>query len=213
MLIAFIESLIAKIVNITLKYGVIGLGLGMFFESVGIPATSLVLELSAGTLIATGRTTFLGAVLISTIGLVLGSIISYGMGYYGLHFIGRFSPKVLDAARKSRARDLLVKHGEIAILFAQLFGTARTWISLPAGAMGIGFWRFVIYTAIGGAIYCAGAIGVSIALTSVVGRYYRIFSSYVHVPTLIGFVISIILYVLWREFRKNRKSKTSETKD
>jgi membrane protein DedA with SNARE-associated domain len=210
MIIAFIESLIAKLVDITLSYGVLGLGLGMFLESVGIPATSVVLELTAGTLIATGRTTFFVAVIVSTAGLVLGSIVSYAMGYYGLHFIGRFSPRVLDAARKSRARDLLVRHGEISILFAQLFGTARTWISLPAGAMGIGFLRFVSYTAIGGAIYCAGAIGISLALTTVLRKYYRIILSYLHLPTIIGIIISIILFIVWLKYRKNRKNKEAE---
>lgn len=204
-MLAWIELLVTKLVNVTLKYGVIGLGISMFLESIGIPATSVILELTSGTLIATGKTTFLEAVIISTAGLTLGSIFSYGIGYYGVHLLAKRWPSFLEKAQNSRARHLLVKHGEIAILFAQLFGTARTWVSLPAGIMGIGFARFVLYTTIGGAIYCAGAIGLSIVLTDIVKIYYRYIPSYLHAPAAIGLLISIIAFITWIKKRKSRK--------
>lgn len=210
-IIAIFESLIDTLTEFALEYGVIGLALGMFFESIGVPATSVVLELASGTLIAQGRTTFLEAVIISTAGLALGSTLSYYIGYYGIRIFGRVNPDAQSDAKKSRAHNLLIKHGEVTILFAQLFGATRTWVSLPAGAMGINFPRFLMYTIIGGAIYCSLVIGLSVVLTDVVRRYYSVVISYLNVPFFIvlGMIIFLVAAWIWKKrFKRDRGMKT-----
>lgn len=202
-LLEWLESLIGRLIDFALDYGVIGLALGMFFESIGIPATSVVLELTSGTLISEGRTTFLGAVFISTTGLVAGSTVSYYLGYFGVRFVGFFRADAAADAKKSRAHNLLIRHGDKAILFAQLFGATRTWISIPAGAMGLNFPRFILYTAIGGAIYCSIAVGLSVALTDIVRKYYRVILTYQNIPFIIGFIALVTLVIMW--FFKKRK--------
>lgn len=191
----------------TLSYGVLGLGVGTFFESLGIPTASAVVELAAGLLIISGKTTFLTALIVSTIGLTLGSLTSYYIGYLGSQAFGRFRPKAVEDVRHSKARQLLMRYGEISILFAQLFGPARTWISLPAGAMKLDIKRFTIYTAVGGAIYCSIAIGISLFLTRIIKAQINRLLIYISLPALIGVGLgALMLFVIWRYLRVRKLS-------
>lgn len=184
--------------QLVFKYGVLGLAIGMFAESLGVPTASVVLELTAGPLIMTGKTTFLEAVLFATTGLTLGSVVSYYIGYFGAD-IGR---KVLDKGgekvkkQQTKAQRFLRRYGDIGILFAQLFGPARTWISVPAGAMKLDIRKFVVYTAIGGAIYCSFAIGVSVALTGVFHALYHRLLTQLESPVGAGLIVAAAVLCL-----------------
>lgn len=184
--------------NLVLRYGVLGLAIGMFAESLGIPTASVVLELTAGPLILTGKTTFVEALIFATAGLTLGSLVSYYMGYYGADLskkiLNRGGPKV--QRQQTRARAFLNKYGDIGILFAQLFGPARTWISIPAGALKMDIKKFTIYTAIGGAIYCSFAIGLSVALTTVFKAFYMELLSYLRSPVVAGLITAALVAII-----------------
>lgn len=184
--------------ELVLKYGVLGLAVGMFAESLGVPTASVVLELTAGPLILSGKTTYLEAVLFATIGLTLGSVVSYYLGYYGAD-LGR---KILNRGgekvkkRQTKAQKFIKQYGDIGILFAQLFGPARTWISVPAGAMKLDIKKFVVYTAIGGAIYCSFAIGVSVALTGVFHVLYKRLLTQLESPVGAGLIVAVAVLLL-----------------
>lgn len=210
---SWLSSLGHFLYEFTLAYGVIGLGLGAFFESLGVPTASVVIELAAGTLILTGRTTFFQALIVSDLGLTLGSIVSYYIGRGGAKAVGAFRPKSVEQAEHSKARTFLMRHGERGILLAQLFGPARTWISLPAGAMRLEIKRFIAYTALGGAIYCSIAIGLSFLLTNLLKKRIESLFGFLGAQGLAGLVLGLVaLFLLWRYLRKrnhNRKTRRS----
>lgn len=186
----------------TLKYGVVGLGVGTFFESLGVPTAAAVLELAAGSLILQGRTSFLMALIVADFGLTLGSVVSYYIGYMGSQTVGRWRPQAVDEVRHSKARALLMKYGEISVLFAQLFGPARTWISLPAGAMKLDIKRFIFYTALGGAIYCSIAIGISFYFTNIIKDKLQLLLNYISIRGLIGLFLGVlVLIIIWMYLR------------
>lgn len=186
-------------VNLVLRYGVLGLAAGMFAESLGIPTASIVLELTAGPLIVAGKTSYIEAVIFATIGLTLGSMASYYMGYYGAD-LGK---KLLNRGGKkakqqqSKFRNFLKKYGDVGILFAQLFGPARTWISVPAGALKMDLKKFILYTASGGAIYCSIAIGFSVAITSALRLLYlkllHLINPFINVLIIVSIVIALVI--------------------
>lgn len=207
---SFFSRIGRLIYQFTLHYGVVGLGIGTFLESFGIPTAAVVIELAGGALIISGRTTFLTALIVSTTGLTLGSLASYYVGYLGSQAYGKLRP--LEGRGKSKAREYLVRYGAISILFAQLFGPARTWISLPAGAMRLDIKRFTIYTAIGGAVYCSIAIGVSIFLTRLVRDEIDWVINYISPPGLIVLIIAALLAatIAWRFLFHRRKIGSAE---
>lgn len=183
--------------NLALRYGVLGLAAGMFAESLGIPTASVVLELTAGPLIVAGKTSYLEAVIFATIGLTLGSMVSYYMGYFGADLgkklLNRGGKKAKE--QQSRFRKFLKKYGDLGILFAQLFGPARTWISVPAGALKMDLKKFIAYTATGGAIYCSIAIGFSVVITSALRLLYLRLLYLVH-PFIIVLIIAAIVIAI-----------------
>jgi membrane protein DedA with SNARE-associated domain len=152
--------------EVALSYGVIGLAAGAFAESFGVPTAAMVIELTAGILISTGRTNFLMALIVADTGLVLGSLASYYVGKAGAGLVR--SRGGYRETGTSRAQVWIERYGDKAVLFGQLFGPARTWISYPAGAMGMDVKKFTLYTALGGAVYCSAMITLSVYFTEMI---------------------------------------------
>jgi membrane protein DedA with SNARE-associated domain len=163
----FLEMLIAK-------YGVFGIAAAMFAESAGIPFASAIVLLTAGTMILRGSVSFWSILFASTIGITLGSIISYILGMIG-SIVGNqvktniFNDPLLSTGEKKHIRSRLIKlwkqYGNFSIFMAQLWGFSRTFISFPAGAMKMNFYLFIGYTFLGGTIFSLLAICTSIVLT------------------------------------------------
>ncbi len=204
----FIYDLGEYLFNILSRYGVYGLGIGTFLESIGIPTAGLVLQLGSGALIISGNTTFLIALTISTIGLTLGSIASYYLGYFGIEVFHRFHPKKSKRSR-SKLKDFLVRHGDLAIFLAQLFGPARTWISIPAGVMRLDIKRFVIFTFLGGLLYSAIAISLSIYATGLLRSNIDEVLDVVSIPVMIGFTFGILLTIVLLRSILTKKRRTN----
>jgi membrane protein DedA with SNARE-associated domain len=184
--------------GLVFKYGVLGLAAGMFAESLGIPTASVVLELTAGPMIYSGKTTFVEAVIFATIGLTLGSVVSYYMGYFGLDIGKKIFRRGAEAVKReqSGAIQFLHKYGDIGILLAQLFGPARTWISVPAGALKMDIKKFTLYTAIGGSLYCAFAIGISVAFTGTFRALYLKLLHDLKTPIGAGLIVGVAVLSL-----------------
>jgi len=156
-----------------------------------------VLELTAGPMIIAGKTTFPEAVIFATIGLTLGSIVSYYAGYYGID-IGH---KLLGRKRQGQHRGgkavvFIKRYGDVGILFAQLFGPARTWISMPAGALKMDIRKFILFTAIGGSIYCSIQIGISWALAGLFRSFYLKLLARLESPLGAGLIVGFAVLSL-----------------
>jgi membrane protein YqaA with SNARE-associated domain len=65
------------------KYGAWGVAAAMLIESAGVPFTSTVVLLTVGGMILSGRAGFWVLLLASTAGIILGSMISYIVGFLG----------------------------------------------------------------------------------------------------------------------------------
>ena len=199
--------------ELTLRYGVIGLAAGAFLESFGIPTAAIVIDLAAGLLIISGRTTFIEAVIVSDVGLVAGSLTAYYIGRAGAGVFERWHRHPPDEAeRRSRAQRLIERYGDEAILFAQLFGPARTWISYPAGAMGMNVKKFTLYTAIGGAIYCSIVITISLYFTNFIKARQKEILDQLSLPVVIGIIATIVLLVWLRKWLKRRFARPNDNR-
>lgn len=214
----FFESIGAFFKNLVVRFGVVGLAFGMFAESLGVPGAAVVLPLSAGPLIISGGTSFLVVLFFATLGLTLGSVISYYMGYYGADLGKKVVKSKPEQSKKeqSKATVFIKKYGDLGILFAQLFGPARTWISLPAGAMKLDIKKFIIYTAIGGTIYCSAVIGLSLVIASVLkGLYHRIqeiigpYMGVLTIALIVGVIILIYLATI-KALQKNEETVSAK---
>jgi membrane protein DedA with SNARE-associated domain len=188
--------------ELTLTYGVAGLGVGAFAESFGVPTAAIVIDLTAGALIAAGRTSFIKALIVADTGLVLGSLASYYVGKAGAGLVRRSGGGRYRRAGSSRAQFWIERYGDKAVLFGQLFGPARTWISYPAGAMGMDVKKFTFYTAVGGAVYCSVIITLSIYFTDIITSHSEILISLFTFRLFLGAVAAAIF--IWFAARRLR---------
>jgi membrane protein DedA with SNARE-associated domain len=92
---------------------------------------------------------------------VLGSIIGALANYYGAQLIGRpliqrYGKYVfLSEKNLQRSERFFAQHGEISTLIGRLFPVIRHLISIPAGLHRMPLPKFILYTAVGAAVWCA----------------------------------------------------------
>jgi membrane protein DedA with SNARE-associated domain len=123
----------------------------MTLESACIPVPSEVIQLFAGYLVSLHRMSLFAAVSAGVLGNVLGSWISWSVGYYGGRpFIERYGRYIhVTPARLALAERWFERHGEVTVLVGRCVPLIRTFISLPAGVARMPFWRFTLFTIIG----------------------------------------------------------------
>jgi membrane protein DedA with SNARE-associated domain len=136
------------------QLGPLGVFLLMVPESACIPLPSELTLLTAGFGVHQGWFSFPVAVAMATAGNVVGSLFAYWLGRKQvLSKLPRNGGAVV-----ARCERLLERGGERTVFTARLLPLARTFISLPAGHVGIPLRRFVPLTAAGCAIWSAAFI-------------------------------------------------------
>lgn len=136
-----------------------GIVLLMFLENVFPPIPSEVIMPLAGFTASRGELSFWGVVLAGTAGSVLGAIPLYYLGaavgparlcrWAGRH--GHWLAVAPEDVRK--ARKWFERHGGKAVFLGRLVPGVRSLISVPAGVSRMPLLPFLLYTAVGSAIW------------------------------------------------------------
>jgi membrane protein DedA with SNARE-associated domain len=142
------DKLVEFATNVVGDLGLAGIALLMVPESACIPIPSEATMLFAGFNVSKGHYTLLAAVAVGVAANVVGSWIAYAVGYYGRDGIlerhgGRLHIKKRDLERADRWFE---HYGGWAVFFSRMLPIVRTFISLPAGAARMPFWRFTVLT-------------------------------------------------------------------
>ena len=171
----WIAELIVFLGGLIDRYGLLGIAAAMFAESAGVPFASAVVIATAGSLIFSGK--FPSGQYCSLrrsdnrrqhLQLLYWPGQSNGRfnqecpvgGQTGrINQLGRVNQKYM---RCGKIRQLLGFHG------ASSGGNAHLYL-FPAGAMHMNILLFIIYTALGGALFSLTAIGTSLLLTRFMG--------------------------------------------
>ncbi len=151
----------------------------MVMESMVLPVPSEAVMPFAGFLIAEGKFTFFLVVLISTIASLVGSAISYAIGFFceeaTVHRYGRFL--LLDKEELDATRKFFDRYGEATVFISRFIPVVRHLISIPAGFARMNFLRFYVFTALGAGLWNAFLAYTGFYLKSnwdMVMRYSRI---------------------------------------
>jgi len=137
-------------------------GLGILIESAGVPFPGETLLLAAAAWAAARHHSIVLVVLFGFIGATGGADIGYWLGYRGGRpFVERFGSAFrIRPEHIARAEIFFARYGDRAILAARFAIGLRTWGSLLAGMARMPFWRFQIFSAIGGLAWAA-IIGIA----------------------------------------------------
>lgn len=135
--------------------GYFGIFILMVAESTMIPLPSELVMPFAGYLVYQGRFDFLTAALVSALGTIMGSLISYYIGKYGgepfLESYGKYL--LVNKKDLKTTHDWFKKRGEATIFISRFVPVVRHLISIPAGIANMNLKKFVIFTFIGGFIW------------------------------------------------------------
>ncbi|WAP68099.1 DedA family protein [Jiella pelagia] len=185
--------------NIMETFGVFGIGMLMFLENIFPPIPSELIMPLAGYQSTQGSMSIVAVIVSGTIGSLLGII----PWYYAGHYLGERRMKRL-AARHGRwltlspedvdkANAWFRRRGAAAVLFGRLVPTVRTLISVPAGVAHMPLATFLIYSAIGSAIWTTFLAMLGFLL----GQQYEMVEGYMG-PVSNAIIIAIVAFYIYR---------------
>jgi len=129
----------------------------MAMESSILPVPSELVMPPAGYWAAKGQMSFPIALLCGVVGSIIGALANYyGAQLIGRPLIQRYGKYVLLSEKNLlRSERFFAEHGEISTLIGRLFPVIRHLISIPAGLHRMPLPKFILYTAVGAAVWCA----------------------------------------------------------
>ncbi|HET9781984.1 MAG TPA: DedA family protein [Candidatus Dormibacteraeota bacterium] len=135
---------------------------GILIESTGIPFPGETLLLLAAAWAAASHHSIYLVILFGFLGATVGADLGYLLGYRGGRpFIERFGSTLrIKPEQLARAELFFARHGDKAIVGARFILGLRTWASMLAGMARMPFWRFQVFSAIGGLLW-ATLIGLA----------------------------------------------------
>lgn len=152
-----VEKFIDWLLKVCLDLGYPGIIALMAMESSVLPVPSELVMPPAGYWAAKGEMNFVLVVLCGVIGSIIGALANYyGAQLIGRPLIRRYGKYVLLSEKNLlRSERFFARHGEISTLIGRLFPVIRHLISIPAGLHRMPLGKFILYTAVGAAVWCA----------------------------------------------------------
>jgi membrane protein DedA with SNARE-associated domain len=137
-------------------------GLGILIESAGVPFPGEALLLAAAAWAAARHHSLLLVILFGFLGATAGADVGYYLGFRGGRpFVERFGSLFrIRPEHIARSEMFFARHGDKAVLLARFILGLRTWGSMLAGMARMPFWRFQVFSAIGGLVW-AVVIGIA----------------------------------------------------
>jgi membrane protein DedA with SNARE-associated domain len=185
------------------KGGYLGIFFLMMLENVFPPIPSEVIMGGAGLLVAKGQMTFGTVWIVATAGTVVGNLFWY---WVGVRWSEEQLKRIIDRWGRwltfewdefLSARNTFRKYGDWIVFGLRFSPLLRTIVSLPAGLAKMKLWRFVLFTALGSAIWNGVLIFGGKALEPLVERFEKIAGYGVVAFVLLGVAIYVYRVVTW----------------
>ncbi len=186
------------------RYGYAAVFVTVFLEGFGIPAPGQTAIMAAGLLASRGQMDIGLVVLVAWSAAVLGDNIGFALGHYGgRRLVLRLGTRIgMQQAHLERVEGLFRRYGGIVVVLARFFDVLRQLNGVVAGTLGMHWWRFLIYNALGGALW-VGAWGLGMYLAGAhmaqLLRSFRGIEPYVAAAGVIALLLS-----LWYIFRRTK---------
>jgi membrane protein DedA with SNARE-associated domain len=198
-----ITKIAVKILDTT---GYFGAGFLMTLESMIFPVPSEAVMPFVGFLVADGKWNLWLAILATSIGSIIGSLLSYYMGYYGGKPVVLKVGKYLFLNQRDLERTETFFHqnkGILTIFVSRFIPVVRHFISIPAGMGRTPLVPFVIVTLIGATIWNTFLLICGMKLR----EHWGTVQKYSHQVDIVV-IILIIAGFIWFVRSRMRQSKS-----
>ena len=191
------------------SFGYVGVFVLIVLGDLRLPIpTELTLPL-VGFLVGQGRLSFIPVLLTATAARVTTSLLLYTLG---LRISGERLRRLIKRFERfgfvftsdvDKASGVFERHGGKAVLIGHLVPGVGALISVPAGLKRMPIrWRFLGYTALGGALWTGTLVSLGWALGSR-WRMVQLYASFIGYAVLVVAVVGV-LWFLWRRWKTYR---------
>jgi membrane protein DedA with SNARE-associated domain len=201
------EFLTGYITDLICTFGYPGIMFLMTLESACMPVPSEIVMPFAGFGVQQGRLEFFATGMAGALGCLIGSVLSYVVGYYGgrplLEKYGRYI--LITRHEIDLAHDWFTRYGVATVFIARLLPIVRTFVSLPAGIARMDFKKFAIYSFVGSLPWCYALAYAGVLL----GENWDTLENYwiyFDILTVIG-IIAFFVYVGYKVTRGHSGQK------
>ena len=198
----FLEALSSPLQH----FGVWAIALLIMVEDFGIPVPGETILIAGAVYAGAGRLNVVAVGVAGFIAAIIGDNIGFAIGHFGGRALAlRWGKYVfLTEERLNKAEAFFDRRGAIVITFARFVEGLRQANGIIAGITGMHWLRFLIFNAIGAALW----VGTWVSLGYLAGdhittiyHYITLYSYYV----LIALAVLLVGYIAWRLRRRRRR--------
>jgi membrane protein DedA with SNARE-associated domain len=197
-----IPSFIQALAPVVSSYGYFGVGLLVTAEDFGIPAPGETVLIAAAFYAGLGELNIWVVALVGFLGAVIGDNIGFAIGNYGgLPLVERFGKYVfLTHERLKTAEKFFNRHGGKLVVVARFVEGFRQLNGIIAGISDMRWAKFILFNAIGAALWVALWTTVGYLGGSHIETFLR-YQLYVTVAVVLG-LLTFVAFKFWQKHRK-----------
>jgi undecaprenyl-diphosphatase len=164
-----------QILSLIEHYGYLAVFFGVMLESMGVPLPGETVLIASGVLAQRGHIDVGDAIAFGILGAVVGDQVGYWVGRErGRPFVLKWGRYVrITPERLARAEAFFARHGGKAVFLARFFSGLRVFGALVAGISRMRWSTFILYNALGGAVWATAAVLVGYLLGGSLGLVDR----------------------------------------
>jgi membrane protein DedA with SNARE-associated domain len=150
-----IEHVLGNLEPFVHAYGAAAVMVVLTLESLGLPLPGESVLIFASVLAGRGELSLLPLMLSAWAGAVLGDNIGYLIGRrLGRAIVVRYGGKIgINAGRLDRVEAVFARYGPVTVAFARFVNILRQLNGVVAGMLKMGWRRFLVFNALGGALW------------------------------------------------------------
>lgn len=179
------------------KCSYVGVFVLMALESMIAPIPSELVMPFAGFLIFTGHFDPVWVMAASSLGSIIGSLLSYGMGVLGEPVVLRYGRcLLLNQHHLEGTKNFFNRHGGKTIFISRFIPVVRHLISIPAGAARMPLFPFITYTALGATLWNGFLTYCGVRLK----ENWRLIQQYTHFLDflVVAAMLAAVAYFTWK---------------
>jgi len=196
------ETILHDLESLVAHYGYWGVAFCITLESFGAPLPAESLLVVAAWVAGQGKLDIVALLLVAWAAAVAGDSIGYWIGrLVGHKVIDRFGPYVgAKPAVVEKFRGLFRRYGPFIVIVARLVEVLRQINGILAGTMGMPWWRFLLFNAVGGALWVglwgvgAYVFGEHIDEILLLVAHHKRLSAAIALVLVLALIVAVLLY-------------------
>jgi membrane protein DedA with SNARE-associated domain len=193
-------------------YGYLAVAGLVLLEDFGVPVPGETVLILGAVYAGTGRLNIFLVGLLGFLAAIVGDNIGFGIGHFGGRaLVDRFGRYVLlTPARYDKAADFFTRHGGKVIVIARFVEGLRQANGIVAGTIGMHWARFLMFNAIGAALWVATWTSIGYFSGSHIDSIYSTATKY---DKYLGIAVGVIIvaYIARRFLRARARRAARET--